>query len=72
MENVSELLSKEIESNSKAGVNAEIIRYTKAKEKLERSTKSKTEKVTNAKKMEKYVEILTSSDSLLSTWSDEI
>lgn len=81
MENVSELLSKEIESNSKAGVNAEIaarkheelvIRYTKAKERLEKSTKGKTEKATKARKMEKYAEILTSSDSLLSTWSDEI
>lgn len=81
MKNVSELLKKEIESNSKAGVNAEIAakkheelitRYTKAKEKLEKSTKGKTEKVTKARKMEKYVEILTSSNSLLSTWSDEI
>lgn len=81
MENVSGLLNKEIESNSKAGTNAEIaakkheeliIRYNKAKEKLERATKGKTEKVAKARKMEKYVEILTSSDSLLSTWSDEI
>lgn len=81
METVSELLNRKIESNSKVGVNAEIAakkheelitRYTKAKEKLEKSTKGKTEKVTKARKMEKYVEILTSSNSLLSTWSDEI
>lgn len=64
---MSGLLNKEIESNSKVGMNAKIatkkheelvIKYTKAKEKLERAIKIKTKKCVKVRKLKRFMEKL--------------